>query len=79
MSVPSELENTANLAFLAQLLAHQEGEPVPQAPASLTIPLPEFIALLDDPDNRAYVVRRLSIFVHGGKPKPASNGRKRKR
>jgi hypothetical protein len=72
MSIPPELENTANLAFLAQLLAHKEGAPVPQPPASLTMPLPEFIALLNDPDNRAYVVRRLSIFVRP--PKPARNG-----
>lgn len=65
MSVPPELQNRANLAFLAQLLAWQEGEPVPQPPQSLTMPLPEFIALLNDPASRAYVVRRLSVLLQG--------------
>jgi hypothetical protein len=67
VSIPVVLTQAANLAYLAQLLAFQEGDPLPQPPASLAIPIPELIALLNDPDNRAYVVRRLSIFVHGGK------------
>lgn len=67
MSIPSVLTAEANLAYLAQLLAYTEGDPLPQPPASLAMPLPELIALLDDADNRAYVVRRLSIFVRGMK------------
>jgi hypothetical protein len=70
VGIPAVLQNEANLAFIGQMLAWQQGDPTPEPPATMTLPLPEFVALLDDPDNRDYVVRRLSIFLRGMKAKP---------
>lgn len=63
MSIPAVLKDADNLAYLALLLTWKEGRPTPTPPPGLTLPLDEFLGLLNDRRNRRYVTRRLSYFI----------------
>jgi hypothetical protein len=66
-TVPAVLKRPAILAYVAQLLAAgsgwKEGDVPPAPPTTLTLSLPELIGYMSDPNNRAYVARRLSVLT----------------
>ena len=61
--LPAPLNDAGVLAYVAALLAWREGDEIPPKPNTLTIPVDELLAMLDDPAVRREVLLRLSVLV----------------
>lgn len=73
--LPPELDRPEVLAYIAQLLAWRDGDPVPPRPTQLTLSDEQLAAHLNDAGTRRALVERLSVLV----PHPDRRLRRRRR